>query len=110
MEAFEYGHALREMAKDLGLKHLRFIRPIGLRKNDDTFTNSQQEYFNQNQELRQILETEYSSNQFYENENINATKKHYDNVLTGYNDQNKENVQKAMIKRGKVSFLYHIVE
>ncbi|MCO5583347.1 hypothetical protein L7F22_037257 [Adiantum nelumboides] len=101
MEAFEYGHALREMAKDLGLKHLRFIRPIGLRKNDDTFTNSQQEYFNQNQELRQILETEYSSNQFYENENINATKKHYDNVLTGYNDQNKENVQKAMIKRGK---------
>ena len=89
------------IASSCGLKHLRFVRPgtlVGIASKD---VQTLEEYSAQVTQTRSLLDSPLAQQvDTSEEENVQATSKHYDTALPKVQDP--EAFKDAMLKRGKV--------
>lgn len=104
-DAFAYQHELRKLVSSLGLKHLEFVRLGTLAGIVSKDAETLEEYSAQVQQTRDLLADPLAQQvDTNEDENVQATSKHYDTALP--KDQDPEAVKTAMLKRGKVRVPY----
>ena len=104
-DAFAYQHELRKLVSTLGLKHLEFVRLGTLAGIVSKDAQTLEEYSAQVQQTRSLLDGPLAQQvDTSEDENVQATRKHYDTALP--KDQDPEAVKAAMLKRGKVRVSY----
>ena len=104
-DAFAYQRELRKLASSLGLKHLEFVRPGTLAGIVSEDAQTLEEYSVQVQQTRNLLDGPWAEQvDTSEDENVQATIKHYDAALP--NNQDPEALKAAMLKRGKVRVSY----
>lgn len=102
--AFTYQNELRKLASSLGLKHLKFVRLATLAGFVSGDAQTLEEYSAQVQRTRSVLDgllaQDFDAN---EDENAQATSKHYETALP--ETQDPEALKVAMLKRGTVGVL-----
>jgi len=98
---------LRNFASSLGLKHLEFVRPGTLAGIVSKDAQTLEKYSAQVQQTRNLLDGPFAQQvDTSEDENVQATSKHYDTALP--KDQDPEAFKAAMLKRGKVRVSYRL--
>ena len=105
VNVFAYQHELRKLVSSLGLKHLEFVRAGTLAGIVSKDAQTLEEYSAQVQQTRNLLDGPFAQHvDTSEDENVQATSKHYDTALPKVQDP--EAVKAAMLKRGKVRVSY----
>ncbi|KAF7712287.1 Uncharacterized protein PECH_003735 [Penicillium ucsense] len=99
-DAFTYQQELKKLASSLGLTHLEFVRPGTLAGVAPEEAKTLDEYSKAVSQTRNLLDgTLAQSVDANEDENVQATSKHYDTALPQSEDP--EAFKAAMLKRGK---------
>jgi hypothetical protein len=100
-DAFAYQQELKKLASSLGLTHLVFVRPGTLAGIATEEAKTLEEYSHHVSKTRNLLDgTLAQAVDPSEDENVQATSKHYDTALPQTEDP--EALKAAMLKRGKV--------
>lgn len=104
-DAFAYQHELRKLASSLGLEHLEFVRPGTLAGIISKNAQTLEEYSAQVQKTRDLLDGPFAHrDDTCEDENVQATSKHYDTALPKHEDP--QAFKALMLMRGKVRASY----
>ncbi|EAW25559.1 isocyanide synthase family protein [Aspergillus fischeri NRRL 181] len=99
-DAFAYRQELKKLASSLGLTHLEFVRPGTLAGIVPEEAKTLEEYSDHVSKTRNLLDgTLAQAVDPNEDENMQATSKHYDTALPPAEDH--ETFKAAMLKRGK---------
>ncbi|EAW12218.1 isocyanide synthase family protein [Aspergillus clavatus NRRL 1] len=99
-EAFTYHQELQKLASSLGLEHLEFVRPGALAGIAPKDAHTLEEYSDHVNKTRNLLDGPLAQDvNPSEDENVQATSKHYDTALPTTDDP--EAFKTAMLKRGK---------
>jgi hypothetical protein len=100
-DAFAYQQELKKLASSLGLTNLVFVRPGTLAGIAPEEAKTLEEYSDHVSKTRNLLDgTLAQAVDPSEDENVQATSKHYDTALPQTEDP--EAFKAAMLKRGKV--------
>lgn len=101
-DAFAYHQELKKLASSLELTHLEFVRPGELAGVVPESAKTIEEYSAHVSKTRMLLDGSLAQSvDPTEDENVQATSRHYDTALPQSDDP--EAFKAAMLKRGKVS-------